>query len=281
VKLIVFADGASRGNPGPAAIGASIRDETGVELATVSERIGRATNNVAEYRGAIEGVRKAKLLNASNIELRMDSELVVRQVAGIYRVKHPALQPLHATLMRELEPVAWSVGHVPRAQNARADALANAALDGRRLDDVADPIPSEQPAEEGIRYLGFRKEHLDGVIALCADEGWPSFPEDPARALRALTAPGVKAVVAVDDGVIVGFAYGQGDGEIQAHLTLLVVTQSHRRRNIARGLVEEVFRRAGGLRMDLLAEPGSEPFYEAFEHRELRGFRIYGDAPDR
>jgi ribonuclease HI len=274
VKLVVYADGASRGNPGPAAIGASIRDETGIELATVSERIGRATNNVAEYRGAIEGVRKAKLLKATNIDLRMDSELVVRQVAGIYRVKHPALQPLHATLMRELEPVAWSIGHVPRAQNARADALANAALDGKPLNDVADPLPGGA-AEPGVRYVDFRKEHLDGVIALCADEGWPSFPEDPPRALRALTAPGVRTVVAIDEDVIVGFAYGQGDGEIEAHLSNLVVTKSHRHRGIARRLVEEVFARTGGTRMDLLAEPGSEAFYESFEHRELRGFRIW------
>jgi ribonuclease HI len=136
MKLVVYADGASRGNPGPAGIGASICDDAGIELATVSERIGRATNNVAEYRGAIEGVRKAKLLGATNIDLRMDSELVVRQLAGIYRVKHPALQPLYATLMGELDPVGWSVGHIPRAENARADALANAALDGRVLDDA-------------------------------------------------------------------------------------------------------------------------------------------------
>ena len=275
MKLIIYADGASRGNPGPAAIGASIRDETGVELATVSERIGRATNNVAEYRAAIEGVRKAKVLKATNIELRMDSELVVRQLAGMYRVKHPALQPLYTTLMGELEAVAWSVGHVPRAQNARADALANAALDGKNIDDVASPLPPEAAAEAGLHYVDFRREHLDGVIALCADEGWPSFPEDPARALRALTAPGVKTVVAVDEDVIVGFAYGQGDGEIEAHLSNLVVTKSHRRRGIARRLVEEVFRRTGGTRMDLLAEPDSEAFYESFEHRELRGFRIW------
>jgi ribonuclease HI len=136
MKLVVYADGASRGNPGPAAIGASIRDENGVELATVSERIRRATNNVAEYRAAIQGVRKAKQLGATNVDLRMDSELIVRQLAGIYRVKHPALQPLFVALMAELGPVAWSVGHVPRSENTRADALANAALDGRQLDDA-------------------------------------------------------------------------------------------------------------------------------------------------
>lgn len=135
MKLVVFADGASRGNPGPAALGASVRSEDGAELATVSARIGRATNNQAEYRAAIEGVRKARELGATAIELRMDSELVVRQLAGLYRVRNPALQPLFATLLAELEAVgSHTVGHVPRALNARADALANAALDGKPAD---------------------------------------------------------------------------------------------------------------------------------------------------
>ncbi|MGE5597509.1 MAG: ribonuclease HI family protein [Hyphomicrobiales bacterium] len=135
MRLVVYADGASRGNPGPAAIGASIRDEAGQELATVSERLGRATNNQAEYRAAIAGVRRARELGATSIDLRMDSELVVRQVAGLYRVKNPGLQPLWATLIQELEATGpYTVGHVPRAQNARADALANAALDGKVLD---------------------------------------------------------------------------------------------------------------------------------------------------
>ena len=134
MRLTVFADGASRGNPGPAAIGASVRADDGVEVATVSERIGRATNNVAEYRAAIAGVRAARSLGATVIDLRMDSELVVRQLAGLYRVKNVALQPLYTSLLGELDAVSWSVGHVPRAQNTRADALANAALDGTFID---------------------------------------------------------------------------------------------------------------------------------------------------
>ena len=132
MRLTVYADGASRGNPGPAAIGASVRDERGRELATVSERIGRATNNAAEYRAAIAGVHAAADLGASAIDLRLDSELVVRQLAGRYRVKHPLLRPLFAALVEALEAVGpYTVGHVPRARNARADALANEALDGR------------------------------------------------------------------------------------------------------------------------------------------------------
>ena len=130
MRLSVYADGASRGNPGPAAIGASVRDGAGRELATVSERIGRATNNVAEYRAAIAGVRAAADLGASAIDLRLDSELVVRQLSGRYRVKHPLLRPLFAALVEALEAVGpYTVGHVPRARNARADALANEALD--------------------------------------------------------------------------------------------------------------------------------------------------------
>ncbi|MCK9518097.1 MAG: ribonuclease HI family protein [Dehalococcoidia bacterium] len=130
MKLIVYADGASRGNPGRAAIGASVQDVSGAELATVSETIGIATNNQAEYRAAIEGVRAARKAGATGIELRMDSELVVRQLTGQYRVKNVALQPLFAALVQELEATGpYTVGHVPRAHNARADALANAALD--------------------------------------------------------------------------------------------------------------------------------------------------------
>jgi probable phosphoglycerate mutase len=135
VKLVVYADGASRGNPGPSAIGASVQDVDGQELGAVSATIGRGTNNQAEYRAAIEGVRKARSLGATAIDLRMDSELIVRQLSGRYRVKNAALTPLFAALVEELEAAGpYSVGHVPRERNKRADALANAALDGTRLD---------------------------------------------------------------------------------------------------------------------------------------------------
>lgn len=134
MKLTVYADGASRGNPGRAAIGASIRDESGTEIATVSQAIGVATNNQAEYRAAIAGVERAATLGATAIELRMDSQLVVRQLSGRYRVKNALLQPLFSALLQALDRIGpWTVGHVPRALNARADALANVALDGRAV----------------------------------------------------------------------------------------------------------------------------------------------------
>ena len=133
MRLTVYADGASRGNPGPAAIGATVQNASGDELASVSEPIGRTTNNVAEYRAAIAGVRAAGDLGAASIDLRLDSELVVRQLAGRYRVKNAALKPLFAALVEALEAVGpYTVGHVPRARNARADALANEALDRPR-----------------------------------------------------------------------------------------------------------------------------------------------------
>ncbi len=129
----MYADGASRGNPGPAAIGASVQNAEGDELASVSETIGRATNNVAEYRAAIAGVRAAHDLGATSIDLRLDSQLAVRQVAGRYRVKNAALKPLFAALVESLEAVGpYTVGHVPRERNTRADALANEALDRAR-----------------------------------------------------------------------------------------------------------------------------------------------------
>lgn len=116
-------------------MGASVQAEDGLELATVSERLGIETNNQAEYRAAIEGVRKARELGATAIDLRMDSELVVRQVIGAYRVKNAALIPLFKTLVQELEATGpYTIGHVPREQNRRADALANAALDRKVLD---------------------------------------------------------------------------------------------------------------------------------------------------
>lgn len=129
------ADGASRGNPGPAAFGAVVYDATDAELRALGGVIGRHTNNVAEYRGAIAAVEAALELGATELELRLDSELIVRQIEGRYRVKNTALKPLYARLQRLLSRLdVVRIRHVPRAQNSRADELANAALDGRLSD---------------------------------------------------------------------------------------------------------------------------------------------------
>lgn len=128
--VIAYSDGASRGNPGPAALGVVIYDEAGRELHRASRALGRATNNEAEYRAAIAALEGALGLGATSVELRMDSELVVRQLTGRYRVRNPRLAPLFARLLdlrSRFERV--SVVHIPREQNAVADRLANAALD--------------------------------------------------------------------------------------------------------------------------------------------------------
>ena|SRR3990170_2963573 len=128
--LLVYTDGASRGNPGPSAIGAVVVDGDGRMLHQVSRRIGRATNNEAEYRAAIAGLEAALALGASRVELRLDSELVVRQLVGRYRVKNPRLMPLHHRILALRERFQEVViRHVPRTENREADRLANLALD--------------------------------------------------------------------------------------------------------------------------------------------------------
>ena len=127
---MVNVDGGSRGNPGPAAIAAVLRAPEGEVVEERSERIGPATNNVAEYKALLLGIERARSLGADEIELVGDSELIVRQVRGEYRVKDAALRELHARVREALEEFErWSIRHVRREENAAADALVNAALD--------------------------------------------------------------------------------------------------------------------------------------------------------
>lgn len=129
MKLVVNVDGGARGNPGPAAIGVVVSNADGDVLQEIAERIGVATNNVAEYRALIRGIEAARALGADQLEIIGDSELVARQLTGAYRVKHAALKPLHAGVLRALDGLSWRIRTVPRAQNSRADALVNDALD--------------------------------------------------------------------------------------------------------------------------------------------------------
>ena len=121
----------------------------------------------------------------------------------------------------------------------------------------------------------FEQGDLDGLLRLCTAEGWPSLPEDPARAVRVLTAPGVTTMVAVEGEVVVGFAQLFSDGEIQAFLTSIAVDAGARGRGIGRALVEAALRAAGGDRVDLLSEDDAVGFYESFPHRRKPGFRLY------
>jgi ribonuclease HI len=132
VKVVVHVDGGARGNPGPAAAGAVVSTPEGEVLDEASLRLGEATNNVAEYRGLLLGLERARALGATEVDVVNDSELIARQVAGDYKVKHAGLEPLHAEAVRALGAFdRWSIHSVPRAENARADALVNEALDAQ------------------------------------------------------------------------------------------------------------------------------------------------------
>jgi ribonuclease HI len=132
IPWVVYSDGASRGNPGPAAAGALVIDPAGKVCAEVSEPLGIQTNNFAEYQGLIKGLEAALACCARSVEVRMDSELLVNQAIGRYRVKHPGLIPLSirvGELRRQFDVVTFK--HVRREFNKQADALANRALDMR------------------------------------------------------------------------------------------------------------------------------------------------------
>jgi ribonuclease HI len=130
-RLRVNVDGGARGNPGPAAIAAVVATPDGEVLEERGERIGPATNNVAEYRALLLGIERARELGASEVELVGDSELVVRQVRGEYKVKDAGLKPLHAQVMDALREFdRWSIRHVRRDDNVEADRLVNQVLDG-------------------------------------------------------------------------------------------------------------------------------------------------------
>ena len=131
--LVVEADGASRRNPGPAAYGAIVRDAaSGEVLAERSVAIGEASNNVAEYSGLVAGLAAAAEIDPSaHVEVRMDSELVVNQMSGRYKISHPDMRTLADAARAAFDPERVRYTWVPRAENAEADRLANAALDGR------------------------------------------------------------------------------------------------------------------------------------------------------
>jgi ribonuclease HI len=128
----LFTDGASRGNPGQAGAGAVLLTDQGDELATCSAYLGSCTNNVAEYKALIIGLDKALLKGCTDLAIFLDSELIVRQIQGSYKVKNEVLLPLFRQVRERLARMQhWSINHVPRAQNARADQLANQGIDQR------------------------------------------------------------------------------------------------------------------------------------------------------
>jgi len=133
-RLLIHTDGAARGNPGPAGLGAVLRDAANGEVvAELARFLGTRTNNYAEWTAVEAALEEALRLGATEVDLRMDSELVARQISGRYRVKHADLKPIHARVMAMLGRLrGYSVGHIPRELNRDADRLSNVAIDERR-----------------------------------------------------------------------------------------------------------------------------------------------------
>lgn len=154
-------DGGSRGNPGPAGIGVVVSAEDGTPLVTLGRFIGRATNNVAEYRALITAMEKAKELGAKKIVIRGDSELIIKQMRGEYRVKHPDMKVLYnkaQSLLRDFE--SWKIEHNLRHKNELADKLANLAMDRRadvmEVDSAPRPQADAPPAAAAAAKVGDR-----------------------------------------------------------------------------------------------------------------------------
>ncbi|OSZ57435.1 bifunctional RNase H/acid phosphatase, partial [Streptomyces pharetrae CZA14] len=145
-EFIVEADGGSRGNPGPAGYGAVVIDAaTGETLAEAAEFLGTVTNNVAEYRGLLAGLRAARELDPTpRVHVRMDSKLVVEQMSGRWKIKHPDMKPLAMEASRVLPPAQVTYEWIPRERNKHADRLANEAMDRG----VAGTPPADRPAPE-------------------------------------------------------------------------------------------------------------------------------------
>ena len=136
MRLVIHTDGAARGNPGPAGAGAVLRDAAdGSLVAELAVFLGERTNNYAEWTAVDLALEEALLRGAERVDLRTDSELVARQISGRYRVKHPDLKPIHASVMAKLGRFAgYTVGHVPRELNKEADRLSNVAIDQREAE---------------------------------------------------------------------------------------------------------------------------------------------------
>jgi len=153
---MAHSDGGARGNPGPAGYGVVIKDETGRKVAALSEYLGHQTNNFAEYQGLIAALEYALAHGPRALELVSDSELLVRQVKGIYKVKNPTLQDLHARAKELIGQLEWfSIRHALREHNQEADRLANEAMDkgmGR----------AASPARNLAEVL--RAEEFEGVV---------------------------------------------------------------------------------------------------------------------
>ncbi|MFZ0802334.1 MAG: ribonuclease HI family protein [Terriglobales bacterium] len=171
--LIAYSDGGARGNPGPSGYGVVIQDQAGKKIAALSEYLGHQTNNFAEYQGLIAALEYAVKHGHKALKVVSDSELLVRQIKGIYKVKNAALKDLHARAKELIAQLDWfSIGHVLRGHNQQADELANAAMDkgmGRAGKSVGTGDPARAtPALEKQEFKGIvcagKIELLDGQL---------------------------------------------------------------------------------------------------------------------
>lgn len=200
--VVVYADGGSRGNPGPAGYGAVVLSAD--ESTVLTERaafLGRATNNVAEYSGLIAGLEAARELGAAHVDVRMDSKLVIEQMSGRWQIKHPDMKPLAGNASRLLKDfTSVTLSWIPRAQNAHADRLANQAMDGGA----------------GSRLVGDTWSHTgrnDG-----SEPGPPRIP-DPSAVLPGPLAAGATKVLVVRHGETTWGAQGRFAGREDVPLT--------------------------------------------------------------
>jgi ribonuclease HI len=158
--LVAFSDGGARGNPGPSGYGVVIQDETGRKVAALSEYLGHQTNNFAEYQGLIAALEYAVANGHKALKVISDSELLVRQIKGIYKVKNAALQDLHGRAKELIAQLAWfSIGHVLRGHNEEADRLANAAMDKGMGRVAPAPSPAALP-----RNTPEARQEFSGVV---------------------------------------------------------------------------------------------------------------------
>lgn len=165
--LIAFSDGGARGNPGPSGYGIVIQDETGKKIATLSEYLGHQTNNFAEYQGLIGALEYATKNGYKALKVISDSELLVRQIKGIYKVKNASLQDLHGRAKELIAQLDWfSIGHVLRGKNQEADALANSAMDKGMGRSLVQAVPaSALPRQEFSGVVrGGKVELLDSRL---------------------------------------------------------------------------------------------------------------------
>lgn len=161
--LIAHSDGGARGNPGPAGYGVVIKDESGRKVAALSEYLGHQTNNFAEYQGLIAALEYAIEHGPKALKIISDSELLVRQIKGIYKVKNPTLQDLHARSKELIARLDWfSIGHALREHNQEADRLANAAMD-KGMGRVARTTSSPQGGSDHLSGQNERHE-FEGIV---------------------------------------------------------------------------------------------------------------------